>query len=88
MVTLENALDVVETIANVQLKIILCVASQNLRYERLRNRAYQDSTIKIDVETTDDYLRLFKHLPPDKLILYTNDPLEKCLALAVDYLIS
>jgi tRNA uridine 5-carbamoylmethylation protein Kti12 len=85
---LENAQDIVRSVPNVQLKVILCVAGKYLRDERLRNRPYQITRIRVDPATIIDYLQLFNHLPEDKLIIYTTVPLEKCLSLAIDYLTS
>ena len=85
---LENAQDIVRNVPNAQLKIILCVAGKYLRDERLRNRPNQITRIKVDPATIIDYLQLFKHLPEDKLIIYTTVSPEKCLSQAIDYLLS
>ena len=97
--TLKNALELVATIANVQLKIILCVADQKLREERVEDRVQKrqqsqasvsliDSLNAGDPSTRNEYLLYFKHLPKNKLILDTNQSLEKCVHEAIRYLIS
>ena len=83
---LENAQDIVNSVANAHLKVILCVADRNLRNERLRNRPFQITSVRVDPATIADYLQYFKHLPSDKLTLYTVNPFEECLARASDYL--
>lgn len=84
---LDNAKEIVYNIENVQLKVILCVANRDLRNRRLRNRP-QATRIKVDPATIADYLQYFKHLPTDKLILYTITSFDACLAQARDYVIS
>jgi len=83
---LENAQDIVCSVPNAQLKVILCVAGKYLRDERLRNRPYQITRIRVDPATIIDYLQLFNHLPTDRLTIYTTDPLEKSLTAAIEYL--
>jgi predicted kinase len=61
---LENALSIVESVPNAQLKVILCVADRDLRNKRLRSRPLQTTNITVGPETIADYLRLFQHLPP------------------------
>jgi predicted kinase len=86
---LENALEIVSSVPNAQLKVILCVADRDLRNHRLRDRSAQITAIRVDPATIADYLQLFKHLPPppDNLILYTNRSFEECLTEARNYLI-
>jgi predicted kinase len=84
---LDNAKGIVCNIENAQLKVILCVADRNLRNRRLRNRP-QVTRINVDPATIADYLQYFKHLPADKLILFTTTSFEECLAQARDYIIS
>ena len=84
---LDNVIDIVCSVANAQLKAILCVADRDLRNRRLRNRS-QVTRIKVDPATVADYLQYFKHLPADKLILYTTTSFDACLAQARDYVIS
>jgi predicted kinase len=85
---LENALDIVRRVPNAQLKAILCVADRDLRNRRLRNRPAQITAIRVDPSTIADYLQLFKHLPPDTLVIYTNRSLAEYLAEARRYLMS
>jgi len=84
---LENATDIVCSVANAQLKAILCVVDRDLRNERLRERRWPPVTnITVDPETTADYLQCFKHLPSNCLTLYTSEPFANCLAEAREYL--
>jgi predicted kinase len=84
---LDNATDIVCSVANAQLKAILCVVERDLRNERLRKRSWPPVTkITVDPATIADYLQCFKHLPSDRLTLYTSEPLEDCLAIAREYL--
>jgi predicted kinase len=83
---LDNVQGIVHSVPNAQLKVILCVADRDLRNRRLRDRPAQITAIRVDPETIADYLPLFKHLPPDTLVLYTNRSLEDCLADARNYL--
>ena len=84
---LENAKEIVRGVENTRLKVILCVADRDLRNRRLRDRPAQITTIRVDPATIIDYLEQFKHLPSDRLEVYTNISLEECLAVARDYLI-
>ncbi len=84
---LTSAQRIVHSIQGAQLKIILCVADRITRDERLRNRPYQLTKIKVNPETIPDYLQLFGHLPPDKLTLYTIDPLDSYLDVAKKYVV-
>jgi hypothetical protein len=85
---LENALSIVESVSNAQLKVILCVADRDLRNKRLRSRPLQITNIRVNPETIADYLRLFQHLPPDTLVLYTINPLHEYLEEAQNFLLS
>ncbi|HLJ35562.1 MAG TPA: hypothetical protein VKU38_18045, partial [Ktedonobacteraceae bacterium] len=77
--------EIVTTIADVPLKVILCVIDREERDYRLRNRPAQYTRITVEPETIEDYLQLFDHLPPDTLILLTNIPPEECLSEAKKY---
>ena len=83
---LDAVLEIVQSVAEVRLRVILCVADRDLRNHRLRNRPYQPTTIQVDPATIADYLSHFSHLPPDTLVLYTTSPPEQCLAQAKKYL--
>ena len=85
---LENALDIVHNVPNVQLKVIFCVASRDLRNQRVRTRPFQITNIRVDPITIAEYFKFFQHLPSDRLTLFTIEPLEKCLAEAGAYLLN
>lgn len=85
--TLDNAMDIVRSFENenIQLKVILCVASREQRLQRVRNKRSSSYT-KADPITKDDYLQLFKHLPSDRVEIDTDEPLERCLEQTREYL--
>ena len=85
---LEKALRLVENAPEARLKVILCVADHDLRNMRLRNRPLQITNIRVNPETIADYLRLFQHLPSDRLTLYTINPLHEYLEEAKEYVLS
>jgi hypothetical protein len=85
--TLNNARDVVYGCEHIQLKVILCVTSYDLRKQRAQESMYISHS-KVDPITKTDYLRLFEHLPSDRLEVDTSAPIEICLAKAKDYLTS
>lgn len=87
---LEEAREIVRCIEQIQLKIILLVADRALRNYRLQARPAQLTAIRVDPETIRDYLQQFRHLPPEpkRLTLFTNRPLEVCLAEAMDFLLN
>jgi len=81
-----RAVESVSVIPQVRLKVILCVADRDLRNERMRKRPPQITTIHVDPATIVDYFQIFRHLPEDTFVLYTNRPLKECLADAIEYL--
>jgi predicted kinase len=81
-----RAEEIVSALPQVRLKVILCMADRDLRNERLRKRPPQITTIHVDPATIADYFQIFRHLPEDTFVLYTNRPLEECLAEARRYL--
>lgn len=83
---LDEVRSIEASVANVHLKVILCIVERNLRNHRLRNRPWQEATVQANPETIADYLALFKHLPSDRLILYTDKSLEESLETAKMYL--
>ena len=87
-----SIVDMVEEIAGniegVQLKVVLCVIDKEERDNRLRTRPQQYTRNNVDPATIEDYLQLFDHLPPDKLILLTNILPEECLSEAKKYVMS
>lgn len=85
---LEKALNLLEYIPDARLKIILCIADRVTRDDRLRKRPLQLTNIRVNPETIADYLRLFEHLPPDTLRLYTINPLHEYLEEAQIHLLS
>src|SRR5690242_10758219 len=64
--TLDNAMDIIRSFENIQLKVILCITSRELRNERVQNKLSSSYT-RDDPITRSDYLQLFKHLPSDRL---------------------
>lgn len=85
---LENVREIVHSVENAKLKVILCVADRDLRNRRLRDRPVQITSIRVDPATIFDYMDQFKHLPSDRLELYTNSTLEECLTAARYYLMN
>lgn len=85
---LDTVREIVSSAGNVELKVILCVADRDLRNHRLRTRPYQVTNIRADPATTADYLYYFRHLPPDRLELYTSDNIAECLVQAKDHITS
>jgi predicted kinase len=83
---LEKAREIILSVKDAQLKVILCVADRDLRNRRLRDRPAQITTIRVDPATISDYLQQFKHLPSDTLILYTTRSVEECLAAARNHI--
>lgn len=83
--TLDNAEDIIRTFGNIELKVILCVTSHDERNRRTQSKGTYTYT-KLDPATREEYLEIFKHLPKDKLVLDTDEPLDICLAKAREYL--
>ena len=73
---------------NIKLKVILCFADRDVRTRRLRNRPYQPTNIRVDPASVIDYFAHFKHLPEDRLVLYTTTSFAECLAQARDYILT
>jgi broad-specificity NMP kinase len=84
---IERVNGIIDCVEDVQLKVILCVVDRYLRNDRLENRPYQPTNIYVDPETISEYLRYFDHLPDDKLVLFTADPVEVSVAQAKKYVI-
>jgi len=83
---LSNVQEIVNSITEAQLKIILCVADRDLRNKRLRARQDPHTRIRVDPATVIDYLYQFRHLPEERrLTLYTFASLADCLAQAIHY---
>lgn len=62
------------------------MADRDLRNERMRKRPSQITSTHVDPATIVDYFQIYKHLPEDTFVLYTNRPLKECLADAIEYL--
>jgi predicted kinase len=82
----DEVTEIVRGVSEAQIKVVFCVADRHLRNYRLRNRLDQPTSIKVDPDTISDYLRYFEHLPDDKLILYTNVPINVCISKAKEYI--
>ena len=83
---LDRVRKIVSSIEDAQLKIILCAADRDLRHHQVITRPKQMTTIQADPATMADYFYVFRHLPPDILILETRKPLEECLEAALAYI--
>jgi predicted kinase len=69
------------------LKIIQCVANQELRQQRIRERIARPSQWTTNVEISDEQVRqMFEHLPTNILTLDTSRPFEQCIVEALAYL--
>jgi predicted kinase len=69
------------------LKIIRCVASRELRRQRMIERVARPSQWNANTVMPDEQEQaMFVHLPPDILIVDTSHPLEQCVAEALAYL--
>ena len=86
---LECATTIVHS-ANALLKVILCIADNAIRTERISKRPSPDlsSTSPINHSVIKNEFQYFKHLPDDTLILETAYPLEDCLQRALHYVIA
>jgi predicted kinase len=83
---LDAVLEIINQSPGACLKIILCVADRDLRNERLLHRKDESTRIRVDPATIRDYLYCYKHLPADKLVLYTSEPFDEYLARAVYFI--
>lgn len=69
------------------LKIIRCVASRELRAQRLIKRVARPSQWNANIVMPAELEQaMFTHLPPETLIVDTRRPLEQCIAEALTYL--
>ncbi len=84
---IDEIMKIVRSVADVQLKVILCVVDRDIRDHRLRTRTVEHTRITIQPSSIIDYLRYFEHLPEERLTLYTNNPFEECLSRAKAYVI-
>lgn len=70
-----------------RLKLVQCIASRELRNQRLTSREARPSQWKGDGGLSDEEERqMFAHLPEDRLVLDTGSPFEDCCAQASAYL--
>lgn len=69
------------------LKIIECVANQELRQQRIRERIARPSQWTANGDISDEQVRqVFEHLPTNCLTLDTSRPFELCIIEALAYL--
>lgn len=69
------------------LKIIRCVASRELRRQRMTERVARPSQWNANTVMPDDQEQsMFVHLPSDILIIDTSRSLEQCMAEAIAYI--
>lgn len=72
--------------AGAHLKIILCVANQELRTQRIRERLARPSQWSTNGDVSDEQARqMFAHLPATILTLDTGRSFEQCIAEALAY---
>jgi predicted kinase len=83
---IHKAQHIVQSAGDAQLKIILCSVDDDVRYERVRKKLGQDAIIRDNPAIRNEYLQYYKRLPSDRLELDTSQSLERCLAVAIDYL--
>lgn len=83
-------LDRVRAIAaqtSASLKIIRCVASRELRAQRMIERVARPSQWAANIDLPSEQEQaMFTHLPPDALIVDTSRPLEQCVAETLAYI--
>jgi predicted kinase len=85
---LDTVKEILNSAINARLKVILCVIDRDLRNQRLRSREEEHTRLTADPVGIPNYLRIFDHLPQDKLILYTNVLIKECLFQAIEYVIN
>ena len=74
--------------ADARLKVIFCMADQNIREQRIESRPFlipSTSPTVYDPTLSEDDPQRFAHLPDDKLVLYTVPPIETYLETAISY---
>jgi predicted kinase len=57
---INNVMDIVHSVENVELKVILCVVDPGLRKDRLSKRPPQREDLCKDLKTDDDYFKIYK----------------------------
>ena len=84
-VVLERVRDMTEQVG-AHLKIIRCIANQELRNQRLTGRIARPSQWTANADINDEREgRMFEHFPTDILMLDTSRPFEQCIAEALAY---
>lgn len=73
--------------ASACLKIVLCLLESGLRAQRLKERTGAITQHIAEPSTLEQDQLLFLHLPPNKRIIYTRDPLQECVITARYYII-
>jgi len=71
------------------LKIIYCMAHQEIRNQRIRSRVARPSQWNIDTDTqltNEQERQMFAHLPADTLVLDTQHTFEECIVEGLAYL--
>lgn len=85
-----SVLEHVQTISaqtGAALKIIRCVASRELRKQRMTERVARPSQWNANTVMPDEQEQtMFMHFPPETLIVDTSHPLEQCIDEALAYL--
>ena len=83
---LKHASDLIHE-ADAVLRVILCLADQEVREKRIRNRNTDHIWRQIsDPITDEDYLQRFSHLPGERLDLHTEKPVREYIDEAISYL--
>jgi predicted kinase len=73
--------------SNIQLKVVLCEVNDEIRLHRLQTRKQRSSQRRSTTIRIEEY-QSFDHLPPDKLVLRTENSLETYAEQAAHYLIA
>ncbi len=81
-----HKIDALVYAARADLKIILCLADHTVRNQRVAQRKRKLSQPVEVSKTQGDGSHLYKHLPPNALVVQTNQPLEAIVEQALTYL--
>jgi predicted kinase len=73
--------------ANAGLKIVLCLLESDLRAQRLKERTGAVNQHVAEPSTLEEDLLRFRHLPPNRHIIYTHHSREECVVAAARYII-
>lgn len=88
---LDETMKIVSDVPNALVKVILCVASRDLRVERLRTRSHDHPNPKVDTTADVSNFYHFGHLLKDKdelLVIDTEESCAECLAKARKFVLS